>query len=485
MKKLFLMLTLFLFAVSLQTLMADDLDDLDSLEDEAGTIEAVFIDEALSADEDEAPEQESNITVSFGGYLKTLAYWNQEKYSDLMWTRQFGVLGASGYTIPQDQQVEGYNNIGTRMQLKVEGFLGDSARLFTAININMNSAAGLHDSSADARSQSELRMVESFIEIFNGSRTWKIGPQMVTWSFIEGMEVPTDRVNAKDNAYKSTEYEDSKMASNGILLTQSIFDSALEVMFIPVANVNVDPQFKDFFYPGAEQKNALKLDNGKWATRFTSSIGKLDYAFSYVNGPDREADLYFIDAIQATNPLTGSPYTASLITGKTYNMIQSPGIDLQYNFGNWLAKLSYVIYQTEDSAGKDPYVKNSWSKYVVGGEFTVFGNSINLYTGQHVIDNFSNEGMNQLTNFLLGQMRETTSFVSGHLNANFLTGDALNLVLMSAGYWDEKGEPVQSIVKATFKYKVANGLEVLASPMYMDLMDNIFADYQLEVKYSF
>lgn len=481
MKKLFLLVTLLFFTVSLQPLMADDLDDL---EEETGTEKVTIDDKGPAINKTATVEKKSNITVDFGGYLKTLGYWSQEEYSDLLWDTQYASLRAAGHSIPEDQKVEGYSNLGTRMQLKVEGFLGDSARLFTAYNVNLNAASALHDTSGDSRGTAELRMVESFIEIYNGSRTWKIGSQIVTWSFLEGMEVPTDRVNARDNSYKSTEYEDSKMASTGILLTQSIFDSAFEVMFIPIANSNVDPQFKEFLYPGAEQKNETNTTSGKWATRFISSIGNLDYAISYVDGPDPEADLHdptisFVMLPGATLP------TPVLLAGKMYNRIQSPGLDLQYNFGSFLAKLSYVNYVTEDSAGDDPYIKNNWNKYVVGGEFTVFGNSVNLYAGQHTVEKFSNEGTNALTNFLLGQIRERTDFVSGHINANFLTGDALNMILMAAGYWDEDGEAVQSIVKATFKYKVANGLDVLFSPMYMDLMENVFTDYQLEVKYSF
>ncbi len=474
MKKLFLMLTLLLFAVSMQTAMADDLDDLGDLGEDGGSEELLMEDEDPSTT-DKDSEKESTLTVEFGGYLKTLGYWNKEEYSDLLWDTQYAALKfPGGYAIPADQQVEGYNNIGTRMQLKVEGFLGDSARLFSAINVNMNTTSSLHDTSGDSEGRVDLRMVESFIEIYNGSRTWKIGPQIVTWSFLEGMEVPTDRVNARDNSYKSTEYEDSKMASAGVLLTQNIFDSALEVMFIPIANSNVDPQFKEFLYPGPVLEEEKNTSSSKWATRFVSSIGDLDYAISYVDGPDPVADLYLFSAVL---PI--------IYTGKTYNRVQSPGLDLQYNFGSWLAKLSYVNYITEDSAGDDPYIKNNWNKYVIGGEFTVFGNSVNLYAGQQTVENFSEEGANAATNFLLGQLRERTDFVSGHVNANFLTGDALNLVLMAAGYWDEDGEPVQSIVKATFKYKVANGLDVLFSPMYMDMMDNVFTDYQLEAKYSF
>jgi len=281
---------------------------------------------------------------------------------------------------------------------------------------------------------------------------------------MEGMEVPTDRVNARDNSYKSTEYEDSKLPSTGVLLTQNIGDSQLEVMAIPVAKTNIVMEFQNYLYPGTETPLKHTPNQTKWATRFSSTVGKLDYAISYVEGLDSDTDLN-----AAGN-------------GRAYHRIKSPGLDFQFNLGSWLAKLSYVNTMTEDEDGDDPLIKNNWQKYVVGGEFTMVGSTINLYAGQHLIANFDETAA---TNFALGQIRERTDFISGHVNADFLTGNALNLVLMAANYWDEDGETVQTVVRTTFKYKIADGLEVLFSPTYMDMMDNRFTDLQAEVKYSF
>ncbi len=503
MKRLFCLIALILLTLSYQMLLAEGLDDLAELSDDSSEqIEAGEEMDDLSAEEnameeesemddlsaeEEEVEEESKISISFGGYLKAVGYWNEERYSDELWKGKYLPLSTappSGNPIPKDQKINGFNNIGTRMQLKVEGFLGDDARLFSAFNLNFNEAESLHDSTLHSDNSSstggELRMVEGFIEIYNGSRTWKIGPQIVTWSFLEGLEVPTDRVNARDYSYKSTEYEDSKLASYGVLLTQSIFDSAFEIMYIPVAKHNVSMEFQEYFYVDGEKEQEKRPNNGKWASRFTSSLGNLDYSLNYVEGPGRTADLVPTTIVWAT------PTTAVLATTqKTYTKVRSPGLDLQYNFGNWLAKLSYVQYMTEDTDGDDPFIKNNWSKYVIGGEFTMFGQTVNLYAGQEKIENYKEVGSEAATNFLLGQLREQTDFVSGHINAGFLTGDALNVVIMAAGYWDKDSEPVQSNIRATFKYKIANGLEVLFSPTYMDLLDNVFVDYQTEVKYSF
>ncbi|MFH2133134.1 MAG: hypothetical protein ABIK68_22365 [bacterium] len=488
MKKRWLaLIALLVFGLSQQTGWADSLDDLSGLSDNAQTEQGQTAakkpadDLAGAADTDLTREikldalgdsgtasgySSSAPKISFGGYIKLLGYWNREKYSDLLWN-----MFKSYPTQPPAQDLSGFNNVGTRLQFKLEGYLADQARFFAAYNINFNTASSIHDTTTtttdSSKQNAEVRMVETFVEIYEHSRIWKVGPQLVTWSYLEGMEVPTDRVNARDSSYKSTEYEDGKLPSTGVLMTQKIGGSRFELMMIPVAKTNIGMEFQNYLYPGPEESPQRKPNQAKWATRFSSTVGKLDYAASYVEGTDPAADLN------------------TTMNGRAYNRIKSPGLDLQYNLGSWLAKLSYVNTITEDTAGDSLTIKNSWSKYVIGGEFTVSGSTVNIYGGQRLIEDYKTDARSQQTNFLLGQVRERTDFISGHVNANFLTGDALNLVLMAANYWDKDGESVQTIVRGTFKYKIADGLEFYFGPSYMDLLDNQFTDIQTEIKYSF
>ncbi|MCG8339508.1 MAG: hypothetical protein MJE63_33790 [Proteobacteria bacterium] len=471
------LIVIFILGIHL-SVIADDFDDLVGLSDETSVEETESGLDDLASDEDlgtglaeefnDVEEDSSGLTVSFGGYLKILGYWNEEKYSDALWEYYQG-LAMAGHEIPKEQKLSGFNNVGTRMQVKVEGYLGDKARLFSAFNLNYNLAQSLHqnNSSNDEGDKSEIRMVESFVEIYDNSRTWKIGSQIVTWGYMEGFEVPTDRLNARDESYKSTEYEDSKLASTGVFLTQTISNQQLELIYIPVTKPNVAPEFTDYLYTGTDEDPEKKPDNSKWATRFVGSVGNLDITLSYIEGLDNDPDLN----------ASGD--------AKVYNRVRSPGLDLQYNAGSFLAKFSGAYYYTEDTEGDDPDTKNHWGKYAAGVEFNIGGSTINLYAGQEVIANYDDSASAQSTNFLLGQLRERTDFVSGHINADFLTGNALNVVLMAAGYWDEEGEPVQSIYKMTLKYKIADGLDVLCSPMYVNYLESTFIDWQAEVKYSF
>ncbi len=489
MKRILLLTCLLAYTLTLQPLLADDFDDLGDLADESGTESLTELEESSSYSEKN--EEKSSFSLNIGGYLKALGYWNEERYSDTLWEDTYTAVYKNRFKkeIPPDQKINGYNFIGTRLQLQLEAFLADRARMFSAFNINYNTAHSIHDSSGDSSSaeQGSIRLVESYIEIYQGNTTWKVGSQLITWGYMEGIEVPTDRVNARDFSYKSTEYEDGKLPSTGILLTQHLWDSYLDIMFIPIARVNTNMEFQEYLYPEESEVVENKPNNGKGAVRFSSSIGNLDFALSYVEGLDPAPDLIpsTITDLMTFDPKTGEKQYLVSPTGKQYNRLRSPGLDLQYNFSSVLAKASYVNNLTEDEDGEDKFIKNNWSKYLVGAEFKLGGSTINFYAGQHLVENFQDDSASSQTNFMMGQLRERTDFVSGHINANFLTGDALNLVLLFAGYWDEESEPVQSNVKATVTYKLADGLEVLFSPSYMDLLDNIFVDYQCEVKYSF
>jgi hypothetical protein len=427
----------------------------------------------LSASPTLGPDRSVN-TITFGGYLKTLAYWNEERYSDDLWTR-YQTLPSR----PAEQELSGYNNIGSRLQLKVEGFLGRRARLFSAINVNYNLATSLHQTAPGyddpANQNAEMRLVEGYVEIFQGRRSWKVGSQIVTWGYMEGIEVPTDRVNARDHSYKSTEYEDSKLPSTGILLTQGFGPGRFDLMYFPVPRANVSLEFLDYFYPGADEKPQFKPNEGKWAARLAGNLGNLDIALSYIEGMDPVADL----------SATIDPATMTPVFGRAYNRVRSPGLDLQYNLGSWLAKLSWAAYQTEDRERNSPLIKNDWQKWAAGTEFTAFDTTVNLYLGQTQVEDFPDDPVSNQTNFLLGQIAERIDFVSGHLNADFLPGNALNLILMGANYWDQDGETLQTNLRANLRYKMADGLELLFGPSMMEMMDNRFTDAQLEVKYSF
>lgn len=437
-------------------------EDLGGLGELEGSEELLDDDsEELSDDDDSEIIEESENSFNFGGYVKPLAYWQKVHYSDDA-LNLFQAYSNRGYQMPTKQESSDYTDLGARYQLTMEGFLGDTARFFSAVNLDQNEAGGADQDGA------ELNIVEAYTEIFADSRTWKIGSQLVTWGYMEGIEVPTDRLNARDFSYNSTEFEDSKMASTGILFQQALGDfSGLEIMLIPQGQRNIDPPLNDAFFP----TDATDPKIPKSAFRYFNTWGDLDLSLSYVGGADPIADVETDDRG---------------FNRRSYHREKSPGLDLQYNFGSFLGKVAYAAHLTEDEEGDDPTIKNNWQHWAAGVEVMSGASTINFYLGQKLVDDHQSETMvDQSNNFLLDQANERVDFISGHITANFLTGDALGTTVIFAGYWDEEGKSLQRLIKPTINYKVTDGLLTTFSPAFVDNDGTTIETFQAEVKYSF
>jgi len=436
----------------------DDLSDLGS--DDLGSGDAAD----LSGGDDDLSEPEKP-SVQFGGYVKPLAYWQSVRYSDEAWGAM-QTMGSLGRSIPSDQQSSGYSDLGARFQLTLEGFLGDKARFFAAVNLEQNEAVDASKPTANTS------VVEAYAEIYDHSRTWKVGRQLVTWGYMEGVEVPTDRVNSRDFSYNSTEYEDSKVASTGVSLTQPLGDfSGVQLMWIPAGKTNMDALGTDVFYNLADQKPSKTTGNSKAAARYFMSLGRLDLALSYVEGTDPVADV---------------AVAQNMDIGRVYHHEKSPGLDIQYSLGSYFAKFAYAAHLSEDSQGSDPAVKNSWDHYAAGIETSFGSSTVNLYAGKKVVRNWEESSAAQtIANQLMGQGAKETQFVSGHISSAFLTGDALRSTFIFASYWDDQGSLTQLLAKPTVSYKITDGLLVMVSPTYASAADTLYQQMQGEIKYTF
>ena len=463
MKYIPLLFTLIIISLAFSPVYGDDLDELSDLGgDDLSTLSesGETTDSENTISDSDTGSAEPSIT--FGGYLKPLIYGSSTTFSDETW-QILEMYRAQGKDVPEEQKEDKFTDVGARIQLKMEGFLGDAARLYTAVNIDYNEV------STTGTPTTTTRVVESYIELFEGSRTWKIGNQLITWGFMEGSEVPTDRINARDYSYTSSEYEDIKLGSTGIYLSQSLGDfSSLDLFYAPVSQRNVDPEFIGYMVNDAQSAPEYTANQSKMAARVLMTLGNLDFALSHVQGLDTEFDL----VTDASND-----------SYKYYNPVQSTGLDFQYNFGSFLAKLAYVNYLTEDKEGDDAYIKNDWDKYLFGVEFVAGGATVNIYAGQKRIMDF--EKTSPLTNLLLGQTTETMDFISGHIRGSFLAGDALTTTVLFAAYQDDDGETVQSLVMPSVTYKIADGLETTFAADYINRVDNTFNRVKTELKYSF
>lgn len=497
-------LCLFCTAVYAQDSDLSDLDDLDLPEEESVEtssssgldVSEMDMEENSDDESDEDESSEAEVKVSFNGYLKAMNYWSTTSYSNgLMNSYRRSNSRYGSHTNPDKTNESGYDVTGIRTQLQMEGYLGDRARFYSAVNLDFNqsddndSASNTEtvENNQDAHGE-DLRIVETYIEIYEGNRTWKAGTQLITWGFVDGFETPTDRVNARDYQYHSTEYEDSKLGSTGLLMTQS-FDQAgsLDLFYIPEGKTTVTSYPQENLFVGGEEKPKSSTANTKYAARYYGTIGKFDYAVSYVVGTDKDSDVKF-------SKKTTTSGSTELEATHVYHRVKSAAIDLQYNFSDFIFQGGYVAYQTDDNydddkelakykAGKEAeFVKNDWREYILGGEFMIGAATVNLYGGQRFIDDWNE---NDIKNTYTGQGSSRYDYLSGYISGDFFTGDALNLILYTSQFWDEHGKRVFSRNKLTLTYKIDNGLEVLFSPAYYDMTAYNQSQMQMEVKYSF
>lgn len=439
----------------------DDKSSGNSLEGMGDSLETV---QSGSSSEEESEKENS---FQFSGYIKPLVYWGRRNFSSDTWGFLTN-LNSDGITIPQQKEYSGYSDLGARMQFRMEGFIGKDARVFSSVNLDYNEAG--------SNVETNIQLVETYVEIFNKDATWKLGNQLVTWGFMEGIEVPTDRVNAIDYAYASTEYEDAKIASTGVLYQASFnqFDG-LDLMLIPVGRINNDSPDQDRLYSqNSDILPAKDTSNMKSAIRYYFTTGNLDVALSYVDGTDPRPDV----------TLLGTSPNQSL--QRSYHREKSPGVDLQYNFGSVLGKIAYAEHITNDTSGNDASIKNSWKHLAIGAEFNVGSSTANLYVGTRLVNDFNDSTSDRITtNVLMGQGYEQVNFISGHVISNFLTGNALTTTVLFASYWNNSGKMVQYVIKPTLTYKLADSLQVQLSPSQISVDDTLFQSLQLEVKYSF
>lgn len=453
----------------------DSLSDLSSLSDDDDSLSDLSETEAesdlggdmeeMESESDDEEDDEPTVTINFNGYVKPLIYWQQSKYSDSTWST-FKALSGSADNVPKDQDERKFTDTGIRTQLKLEGYLEDKARLFTAVNVNYN------ESAEDDADKTEVRVIEAYIELFGEGQTWKIGNQLATWGFMEGVDVPTDRLNARDYDFDTMEFEDGKLASTGVLYKQSLDAfSFWELIYIPVARVDKNASESGLFYQAEDEYADSYYGKSKYAARLFLNFGNLDTALSYVDGLDPLSDVYIDSSGDA---------------GRSYHRVQSLGLDLQYNFGSFLAKVAAVSYKTEDEGGDDPYIKNSWHKILAGVEFMTGSVTTNVYVGQtSILDYQDDTVLDQQTNALMGQAEESQQFVSGHINSSFLTGNALDMTIMFAQYWDDEGEAIKKLLTGTFTYKLSDGLEIALSPGYIYNYETEIYSAKSEITYSF
>ena len=446
------------------------LEDLDRLGGGLGGLDDLESGEQSreSGGQFEGVDEEEALTLSFNGYVKPLAVWEFREY-------------------PADIPIgnkDRFTTVGARTQILLQGSLRDKAQFFTAANLDFNEVDQTTDTVSSDSGIANVRMVEAYIDLFGSSTRWRIGSQLVTWGFMDGFEVPTDRLNARDFAYKSSELEDLKLASTGIQYVWNLAaHQRIGLFYIPVGKVNrLSPDFENIFQPAPDDEQGaptIKSGDSKYALHYSGTVGRVDYALSYVDGTNPVADLGVFD-------VTGADGNTDTAYYKTYHRYSSPGLDLQINFGAFLGRLSAVWVDTGDVGNRDPLRQNDWQQIMVGAEFWMGSALVNLNAGQKTITDYDDDEDLFFNNVLLGQFAETTNIVAGLFTDSYLPGAALEISFLFSYATDAgSGDAISANLRPSLTYNLGDGLTVTVIPAYSDFIGITTQSLYLETKLSF
>lgn len=402
--------------------------------------------------------------VTFSGYVKPLVDLEYRFFPDL-----------AAFTKSESNQ---FRTAGVRTQLSLQGSLGDSAQFFSAVNLDFNEVASEDNTAASQSELGDVRLVEMYVDLFGESTRLRAGSQLVTWGFLDGFEVPTDRLNARDFAFKSNELEDLKLASTGVQFDWRIDSHKLELIYIPVAKVHrLPPTFDALFDDDLSEDNrpGVTTQEGKGAVRWVGSVGPVDYALSYIEGLNPWPDI-------GQQTVDGET-----VRFTTYSRYRSPGLDVQINFGGFLAKLAAASFTPDngDDDHTDPLLQNPWVQVMAGVEFFAGSALVNLSVGSKVVEDFDDDETLFFTNALLNQPRGRTSILAGSFSDSYLTGNALELSVFFTTFWDQNQEHAGFRFRPSMTYNAGDGLSTTFIPSFSEDLGIRTNEVYWEVKYAF
>jgi hypothetical protein len=442
---------------------------------------------------EEPAVETGRVKLNFSGHLRPIVVWE---------TIDFGELGPP----PRNR----FTAVGARTKLRMEGRLDDKARLFSSFILDFTEVEQGPYTASTSSELGRLRMLNSYVEIFGGSTTWRAGSQIQYWGNFPGLEKPTDRFNPKDFAYKSRELEDGKLPETGLEFIWGFSAQSLSLMYIPVPKVNkLHPnqiRFLDFLgYPEENiQYPPVESNRGKYVARLSGDVGDLYYALSYIDGVNPRPDLDN-DGYSEPYPET-SPFERRIEQAENgravYHRYRTPAIDLLYRAGGikWIA--GAVSYDTSDTAnGLDPLRQNDWYEWMAGPEIPTGFGLWDFFIGQKIVphvdaipdvpadpDDPDNPARRRqyFQNALLDQPRERTDMFLLKYRKNF-AGDRLEFSQDFAWYLDKDGEQVRfgSRTDLGWYLNEAHTLTARVRPGYFQNQEIVNQEIMAEVQLDF
>lgn len=222
----------------------------------------------------------------------------------------------------------------------------------------------------DGDASAELR--EAYLTATFGSLDLRLGRQIVAWGRADGIN-PTGNLAAEDLTLLTLEDGDRRLGTTTAAATWYFGDVAVSGLWIP--------EFRGHRFPLPAAGGALfvrdvrEWPGDQWALRVERTGGAVDWSASFYRGLDLSPDLV--------------PTTAPGRIGLRHRRISVTGLDAAATVGRFGVRAEGAYVQTEDEDGTDPFAKNPFAFFVVGGDRTWDGRiNLNLQYLARVVTRF-------------------------------------------------------------------------------------------------
>jgi hypothetical protein len=245
---------------------------------------------------------------------------------------------------------------------------------------------------------------EAYIDYYSRIVDIRFGKQVIAWGKADEIN-PTDILNPQNLTNLTEDKNIRKIGLLSLKMSWKFGDFVLDTIWKPEFQAMQLPPMNSkwafFSLPGLTELPSPsypenKLENTEWAIKLSRTISMFDFSFSYFDGWDNifTPNLSF-------NPVTQQMQVDKLVFHRT-KMFGADFAGSIKSVGVWG---EFAYFQTEDSQGTDPFIKNPYIQFVVGADYT-FDNGIkaNVQYFQQYITKIDNDAEEKSENDMISKL---------------------------------------------------------------------------------
>jgi hypothetical protein len=245
---------------------------------------------------------------------------------------------------------------------------------------------------------------EAYVDYYSRMLDIRFGKQVIAWGKADEIN-PTDILNPQNLTNVTEEKNIRKIGLLMLKMDWKFYDFVLEGIWKPeFESMQLPPsdsQWAFFTIPGSAalplpSYPTNKLKNTEWALKLSRTVSMFDFSISYFDGWDNIFTPTF-----AYNPTTHQMQLDQLVFHRTKMF----GADLTgsiHSIGVWG---EFAYFRTEDTEGKNSFIKNPYIQYVVGADYT-FGFNIkaNVQYFQQYVTKIDNDAEDKSENAIISKL---------------------------------------------------------------------------------